>query len=112
MNEIDKYRSSHPEAINYYEFSKCSCFTTVRVMPEYIGKKVSLGIISLVKSLGATSVRIVGGEMTCIGGSGIANIYVDKNDLITDIEIMVSVDVPNSWGPMCGYDLVRKINNA
>ena len=111
MDEIDKYRSSHPVDIKNDEFNGC-CFTTVRVMPEYIGKKVSLGIISLVKSLGATSVRIIGGEMTCIGGSTIANIYVDKNDLITDIEIMVSVNVPDSWGPMCGYDLVRKINNV
>jgi hypothetical protein len=111
MSEIDKYRGSHCVDIDSSDFNEYSCFTTVRVLPEYIGKKVSMGIVSLVKSLGATEVRISGGEITCIGGSRIATIYVDKNDLIKDINIMVSVDVPSSWGQMCGYDFNNRIKN-
>jgi hypothetical protein len=106
---LDKYRTQHSAVIDPADFGHGG-FTRVRVLPELINCKLDMVVVSLLKALGAVTIRISICELTCDVPSDVrATVIVDKDDIISQISLELPFLAPKAEGLMCGADLMAKI---
>jgi len=97
-NPLDKYRTEHHTSIDNNDFSG-GCYSSFDVLPILVGTKVDMITISLLKALGARSVRIHTGCVTCDACSGRASVWVDENDIIKEVSMELSIPNAKVYGP-------------
>lgn len=108
LDPLENYRTEHSADFNEADFAGGG-YTSVRVLPELINCKLDMIVVSLLRSLGARSIRISGGCVTTDSSPGRATVIVDSDDIIQSITMEVGFFAPKADAPMCGADLNAKI---
>lgn len=87
------YHSAH--AVKYEPVSPSYSFTSMEVCEFLKGKKWDEVALAFVGALDPEYIRVTRGECTCDARSGRVTVFVDKEDIITSIEMEVIVHLPN-----------------
>jgi hypothetical protein len=96
---IDKYRSHHYKA---WEPDPAGGYTTLAVLPQFIGKRLDNSLFAYLHALRPSAVRISYGEVTCDSKPWRVTVIIEKRDgvdYIQDITQEVSI------GCGSGYDV-------
>lgn len=109
IDPIKKYRTTSGVEIQDDDFFACASYMDCELLPECYGKKVSMVVISVLKSLGAKYIRISHGEVTTDGVPYRATIIVDKDDLIQSVSMELPVTIPFASKANNGNELTREL---
>ena len=75
----------------------CWGYTSVKVLPELIGKPWNEITMCYVLSLDPSAIRVSTGMVTLDSVTGRITVIVDENDTITDISKEVRIPCSNRW---------------
>ncbi len=103
------FQGSSPYSIKYDpKVFDALGWTTVKVLPELVGKRWSPLTLGFVHGLKPHSITITHGEKTCDGDSDRVTVYIDKGGIIKNVTLGICVGLPS--GVQNGGDAQEKLS--
>lgn len=108
MNLFDgKQRYLNPHDVGVTEGAKSCCFGSIKICPEFIGKKWNRFIERVLWSFNPKCIRLSTGELHCDSQMGRITVITDPQGIIK--EISIEQRIPTGGEPMNWMEMKHKI---